>query len=436
MEEANQAADEASTETQTTDQQLQNVQPYNPATFHFSLSPGMSTNQIINFATREGSRIYETATKQIGEERFDCDPGRMRAFIEEFSIRAINFGWHTVFEIPNDLNELEPVQHTTNLLSNYGDISLEHIQEHARTYVTAHSRAAQDSYMAFNCLLSSLSATAIDRITIWRDQYMINGVPSAACLFKIIIRETYIDTNATVTHIRTQLSSLDQYLPTIQHNITKMNQHVKQLLEGLAARGETTSDLLANLFKGYKAASDRNFVTYIMKKEEDYHEGVNMTPDHLMTLADNKYKTLLQLNQWNAPSPEEEKILALEAKLQQLTSKRNNKLPNDRKGNSKRREPRNNERPEWMANPPKENEPKEKTVEGETYYWCPTHKFWGKHKPVDCRLASGKKHPTKSPPSRNKLIKALAALMTDGDSDEDENTSESDDDGTSDVNNE
>jgi hypothetical protein len=64
------------------------------------------------------------------------------------------------------------------------------------------------------------------------------------------------------------------------------------LIEGLSSRGETTHDLLTNLFKGYKAASDRQFIAYIKKKEDDYDEGNNIDPTTLMTLAANKYKIL------------------------------------------------------------------------------------------------------------------------------------------------
>ncbi|GAX10178.1 hypothetical protein FisN_3Lu402 [Fistulifera solaris] len=394
-----------------------------PVAAPFALSPGLSSHQVIDFSTREGSRLYEMATKQIGDERFDCDPGRMRSFIEGLSIRASNFGWGPIFNIPDNIEAI--VQNTTNLLSNYGDITLEHIQDHARTYISTPSRAAQDSYMAANCLISSLSPTAIDRITIWRDQYTINGIPSGPCLFKVIIRETYIDTNATVTHIRTQLSSLDQYLPKIQLNITKMNQQVKQLLEGLAARGETTNDLLANLFKGYKAASDRTFVNYILKKEEDYHEGLPMTPDHLMNLADNKYKTLVQLSLWNAPSPEEEKILTLEAKLQKLESKKKteNKPKHQVKGKPQRN--RNTPKPDWMSVPPKDDEPKQKTVEKSEYFWCDKHNSWGKHKMVDCRQANIRKPGTSKPEAKKeRLVKALAALLDDSDSEQDDNDEE------------
>ncbi len=79
-----------------------------------------------------------------------------------------------------------------------------------------------------------------------------------------------------------------------------------------------TNNLLTNLFKAYKAISDREFVSYSCKKEDEYEEGAEINIDALMLLADNKFKTFKQANTWNAPSPEEEKILALETQIQKL----------------------------------------------------------------------------------------------------------------------
>ena len=62
-------------------------------------------------------------------------------------------------------------------------------------------------------------------------------------------------------------------MPTIGRDITKFNAYVKLQVDTLAARGETTTDLLTNLFKGYLAASDRNIVEYIESKQERYDEG-------------------------------------------------------------------------------------------------------------------------------------------------------------------
>ena len=50
--------------------------------------------------------------------------------------------------------------------------------------------------------------------------------------------------------------------------ITKFNIYVEGLVKSLAARGETTADLLANLFKGYLAVGKKNFHVYTDRKEE------------------------------------------------------------------------------------------------------------------------------------------------------------------------
>ena len=60
-----------------------------------------------------------------------------------------------------------------------------------------------------------------------------------------------------------------------------------------ACKGVTPKIILANLFKGYKAASDKVCVECIILKEEEYEEGSPMTADSLMNLAANKYKTWL-----------------------------------------------------------------------------------------------------------------------------------------------
>jgi hypothetical protein len=64
----------------------------------------------------------------------------------------------------------------------------------------------------------------------------------------------------------------------------------------LSARGETTTDLLMNLFKGYLAVNNKTFVAYIGRKQENYEEGDDITTKDLMTMADNKFKLLKEGN--------------------------------------------------------------------------------------------------------------------------------------------
>ncbi len=49
-----------------------------------------------------------------------------------------------------------------------------------------------------------------------------------------------------------------------------------------------------------------------------------------MLQASNKYKSMVQTDPWNAPSPEEEKTLVLESQIQKL-KKQNEKPTKDQK---------------------------------------------------------------------------------------------------------
>eukprot|EP00978_Attheya_sp_CCMP212_P011285 scaffold27746_cov71-Attheya_sp.AAC.2 len=172
------------------------------------------------------------------------------------------------------------------------------------------------------CLMNSISKEGKTKILVWEEDYKINEYKSGNLLLKVIIRirESHLDMNATASSICTKLlSELVVYLPTIASDITKFNQDVKLLLEAMHARGKKTEDLLTNLFKGYLAALDKVFVKYILHKQEECKEGTFIIePYTLMCLADVKFKTLKQKGSWNPPTPEEEKILALQSKVKSL----------------------------------------------------------------------------------------------------------------------
>ena len=199
-------------------------------------------------------------------------------------------------------------------------------------------------------------------------------------LLKVIIRESDVKTQATAAFIRQQLAALDEYIGTVDSNIKKFNTHVKSLNRDLERRRQQSTDVLTNLFKFYKAASDKVFVEYIMRKEEEYEEGPPMTADSLMNLAANKYKIWLRRNEWNAKSESETKILDLEAKLMSLQkmdkSKETVKKPGTHKKELKatknpKRDKTKRDKPAWMTKAPSATEKgKYKTVDIKDYWWC------------------------------------------------------------------
>jgi hypothetical protein len=259
-----------------------------------------------------------------------------------------------------------------------------------------------------------------------RDDYTIkdalgNSMVSGTALLKVIIGISHIDTStmATVSQLRTRLSLLDSYMVSVQSDVDKFNLYVQMCLESLFARGETTQDLMVNLFKGYNKASDKAFRDYISKKEDLYEEGSPITTDDLMTYALTNYQTLTNKGTWNAPDAADEKIVALQAEVSRLKkrgapAKSTKKPAQDKyKGDSVKATAKKaaaKDKPAWMSTAPSGNEPHVKTVNGkEYYYWCPKHSAWGRHKPQDCE---GKGTSGGEPGSKSaSLASALAAVV-------------------------
>ena len=203
--------------------------------------------------------------------------------------------------------------------------------------------------------MNSISKEGKRNILIWKKQYQIGTYGSGNLLLKIIVRESHLDTNATSASIRKKFTNLDRYLPTIGHDITKLNTYVKLLIgNGPRSRGEMTNNLLINLFKGYSSCSDREFIEYMKRKEDSFEEGMEIAPDQLMKYADEKYETLLQKGTCNAPNANEVKILALQIDINKLKKSGNAKeQKTTQKGN---KADAKSKKPAWFQLRPNDSE--------------------------------------------------------------------------------
>ena len=391
--------------------------------FVFGLTPGLTANDApLDYLSKVGYSRFKSGTEKLEEELYDCSPDGFFQFMQSIRTRAEEFGWSAA---PNGIlwvaPDNNPGTQAVNMLDEYGILSLERITEHEQTYLDTQTRRAQDDRMLYECLLNSISIEGKAKVNIYASQYKFAGnqnpnenLPSGLALLKVVIRESHLDTNATTSMIRTKLSNLDAYINTIGNDITKFNGYVQMLIQTLATRGETTQDLLTNLFKGYAACSDKTFVDYIVRKQETYKEGSTaaLTAEQLMEMADQKYRTLKSKEIWEAPSPEEEKLIALEARFSELKKKlaRQKKAapePNEEHkknpgGPPKSRKERK-EKPAWMFVKPKpEDLHKSRKWNGTDWYWCGSD-TGGKcepaqyraHKPSKCKGTASRKRKAK-----------------------------------------
>ena len=223
-----------------------------PRTVPFARMPSQATIGVIDYNTRMGERLYQTATEKLDEDRYDGSAVGLFPVPGLIKERARKFGWdNSIMMIPNPSGG--PNRYIPD---HYGTATLAERRAHEATYIAQPTRNAQDTYILYECIMNSLLPEAKAKISICRDDFWINRYTSGNLFLKVVIRECHLDTNATVASIRQRLASLDTYLPTIDYDIGKLNMYVKTLMDQLTARGETSTDLLSNLFTRYLAAKD------------------------------------------------------------------------------------------------------------------------------------------------------------------------------------
>ena len=369
----------------------------------FALSPAYAIVGFLDFQKSEHLKIYKSGVRSVADDPFPCEADRLFQFLAEVEDRAIEMGWMTgiLDVVTSDIDEA--VEEVENLILNYGTLTLEQVIASEKRYIALEERKAQDTYMLYQCLMASLSSDAKKKVLIWSDQYQIEiddkKYSSGVALLKVIIRESHLDTNATTNQIRTKLSNLDTYIPTVNSDIGAFNQYVKLLIQSLTARNQSTSDLLINLFKGYGAVSDEEFRGWLNRKQEAHEEGKEITPDELMMTAKNKYDAMVEKGIWNAPTAEE-KIVALEAKLTSTIKNINKKVKFELGGNKKGAGKSKGEGKKegskttgdhpksWAA--PKPGEKKKKEFKGHDWHWCGKDtgghcEKWRAHDPKECK---------------------------------------------------
>jgi uncharacterized coiled-coil protein SlyX len=390
----------------------------------------MNQQNYLNYTLTNDIKLYYKAVAPLST-KFDLSPAGMRGFLQAFFDKASDVNWLMTLTI-----QVGAIQY--DLIKQYGSVTIEDVRLHAMTYMGTMTRHAQNSNQMYACLSESLTPEAKNKVALETHKFAVNNVNDGLLYFKVIVGLAHIDTRATVTVIRTRLSSLDTKIAELQDNIIELNQFVKTQTDGLEARGETTEDLLVNLFKAYKACGDEEFLTWIRRKEDSYNEGTDITPEQLMSLADNKYKTLTESGAWMQKSKSQKRIVALAAQVQSLekssTPKKfeTKKPPQDKKGKFQGKGKANGKKGGkdkgwvWVTVAPAPGQPTEKDVGGKHFRWCTYHDEdgsggkWVQHSLADCKIrkeleAKGGTKPNEAGKGKMKVAGMVAVLPEDDD---------------------
>ena len=325
-------------------------------------------------------------------QSFDfVDSSELQVFLDLLKTKSKVQGWSRIFTVPVNING---VVTNHSLLQDYGVIPLASVALDALNYANTQTKVAQDSFMLFQCIFASLGTEFLKTITTEAAHYHVTDlrgateppIPCGALLLKVIIMRAHVDTRATVSFIGTALSSLDTKMVALDSDISKFNAYVKTQVIALEARGETTTDLLVNVFKGYEVAQDANFLDFVKQKKDACDEGADITVTNLMDAAENKFKTRVLLKAWSAPTKEQEQILALTAQVNQLCLPPKKAAQSNPKKDAIKSKQDREKKWAWKKILPKEGDPVTKVVDGKSYHLACAHypKQWVCHTTEEC----------------------------------------------------
>lgn len=116
---------------------------------------------------------------------------------------------------------------------------------------------------------------------------------------------------------------MDTYIISVNSDIEKFKLHVKKNQNDLAARGQKTHDLLANIFKADLNAIEKELTRFILTRQDSYDRGEYITIQSLMSDIENKFKTLKLQVKCNDLLKDQELIFDLTAEVIKL---KDNKL--------------------------------------------------------------------------------------------------------------
>jgi hypothetical protein len=346
----------------------------------FSLSPAQTSNDIIDYSTSDGMKLYTKATKPQKNE-YDGSSEGLRLVLETFRDHAFESNWVANLTIPTSNGD-------RNLAARYGQITDAELRAYVTTFSGTQTRLAQNSSQMLSYLKGSLDDTFKLEVYMNAAAYTLAGVESGELFLMEIIKLVNADTRATVGYLRESLSVLPSMVVKLNNDIKAINKYVNNQVEALTQRGEVSSDLMTNIFKAYAVVQDKDFVRYIEDLKTQYEDGrLDMDADKLMMLGYQKFKNLNLHNTWQAPpavdkadiialSTLSEELLALKTTIEGLKGQLAQKKKGEKGDPSKWA---------WKSIAPSANQAQSKQVNSKTYHWCPNHTMWCIHTPADCK---------------------------------------------------
>lgn len=271
--------------------------------------------QDLDLNTKQGKALWDEGIKPL-EAKFSGKGQDLPEFLSLFRDRARKCFWMDVLTFGG-----------LNLIDNYGRITLPQVIQAANQRRTvmpstlAEARPSINSLMMYYFLKESLESAPRKKL-INKDGLINQDGPT---LLKLVLDDTFVATQASTFNTKEKLYNM--HPKNYKWNVQLLNQSVREIKLDLTAAGHEPddTDMIINIFRAYGYFTNEDFISATSYWKNEWNSGVLQTSEELMQKADAKYDELKSLGTWSKKSAKDDQIVALTAKIKDLTkSKVNN----------------------------------------------------------------------------------------------------------------
>jgi hypothetical protein len=124
----------------------------------------------LDYSTKVAASLYKDATSELSEDLYDCSPDGFIQFIKSVKVIPEAFGWsetdRALWIAPKDGDP------KINFTTDYGQVSLQRIQEVEDARMHQATRLAQDNRALYEALNNSLTKEGLAKVRINESEYM------------------------------------------------------------------------------------------------------------------------------------------------------------------------------------------------------------------------------------------------------------------------
>jgi hypothetical protein len=226
---------------------LANIQPPAPQVAQLQAPvwthmPALTGGTVLDYQNIPAdAKIFKENTAKL-DTTFSLAKPNVTALITELVIRSEMSSWNQLMAIMvNAIN--------MSFLKWYGRVTLPQLRAHVETFINTPTCMSQNDYQLYVCLTWSIDVATKETMENKQELYHAGNVtpanaaapdqyPSSLLYAKVLLTKAQADSQATITHARSNLIVLDQYMASLlKSDVKEFNDYVQRQLQMLTARG-------------------------------------------------------------------------------------------------------------------------------------------------------------------------------------------------------